>query len=202
MHGHYGVKTPTQQWCIGQLQSHTVHRESKLWIRLWYERCLGGIREEQLWIQSAGHELEVDVAPAPDLPNIGRCRSEGRMPNNDNLAELVAIVGAGNVGGPDKFLPSAADPFDNVLKSFTGERHDVEEKEAARHDTAPSQGLLGGLLALLLNILDTGAGAIMVVVELVEGSEITTETQSEATGVCDEVLEIHRLSSSAVLLMG
>ena len=42
----------------------------------------------------------------------------------------------------------------------------------------------------------------MVVVELVEGSEITTETQSEATGVCDEVLEIHRLSSSAVLLMG
>jgi hypothetical protein len=122
------------------------------------------------------------------------------MPNNDNLAKLVAIVGAGNVGGPDKFPPSAADTFDDVLKSITGERHDVEKKEAARHDTASSQGLLGGLLALLLNILDTGAGAIMVVVELVEGSEITTETQSEATGVCDEVLEIDRLSSSAVLL--
>ena len=55
------------------------------------------------------------------------------MPNNDNLAKLVAIVGAGNVGGPDKFLPSAADTFDDVLKSITGERHDVEKKK--RHAT-------------------------------------------------------------------
>ena len=76
----------------------------------------------------------------------------------------------------------------------------MKEKEAARHDAAPSQRLLGGLLALLLDVLDAGAGAIGIVVELVEGTEITTETQGEASGVCDEILEIHRLCSSAVLL--
>jgi len=120
--------------------------------------------------------------------------------NNDNLAELVALVGAGNVGALDKFLAPAADTFHTVLKGIAHKRHDVEEKEAACHDAAPSQRLLGGLLALLLNVLDASAGAIVVVVELVERSEIPTEAQGKTLCVCDQVPEARRLSSSAFLI--
>ena len=59
----------------------------------------------------------------------------------------------------------------------------MKEEEAACHDAAPSQRLLGGLLALLLHVLDTSARAIVVVIELVECSEITTKAQGEAFGV-------------------
>ena len=82
------------------------------------------------------------------------------MSNNDNLAELIAVVGAGNVRGLHKFLASAANGFHAILNRIASEGHDVKEKEAARHDAAPSQRLLGGLLALLLNVLDADAGAI------------------------------------------
>ena len=165
------MEAPTQQWCIGQLQPHAVHREGKLRIRLWNKRSLGRAREELLRIQGAGHELEVDVATAPHLPHVGRCRSEGCVSNNDDLAELVAIVGVGNVGGLDKFLAPAADAFHTVLKGVADKCHDVKEEETACHDAAPSQRLLGGLLALLLNVLDTSARAIVVMVELVERTE-------------------------------
>ena len=89
------------------------------------------------------------------------------MSNNDNLAELIAVVGAGNVRGLDKFIASAANALHAILNRIASEGHDVKEKGAARHDAAPSQRLLGGLLALLLDILDAGAGAIVIVVELV-----------------------------------
>jgi pheromone shutdown protein TraB len=87
--------------------------------------------------------------------------------NNDNFTELIAVVGAGNVRSLDKFLASAANSLQATLNRIASEGHDVKEKEAARHDAAPSQRLLGGLLALLLNVLDAGAGAIVIVVELV-----------------------------------
>ena len=121
------------------------------------------------------------------------------MANNDNLAELVALVGAGNVGALDKFLAPAADTFHTVLKGIAHKRHDVEEKEAACHDAAPSQRLLGGLLALLLNVLDASAGAIVVVVELVERSEIPTEAQSKTLCVRHQVPEACRLFSAAII---
>ena len=54
--------------------------------------------------------------------------------------------------------------------------------------------------ALLLNVLDASAGAIVVVVELVERSEIPTEAQGKTLCVCDQVPEARRLSSSAFLI--
>ena len=114
-HGHYGVKATAQQWCIGQLQPHAVHREGKLRIRLWYERFLSRVREKLIRIQRAGHELEVDVAAPPHLSHVGRRRTEGCVSNHDDLAELVALVGAGNVRGLDKFLASSADTLHCVL---------------------------------------------------------------------------------------
>ena len=89
------------------------------------------------------------------------------MSNNDNLTELIAVVGTGNVRSLDKFLASAANALHATLNRIASEGHDVKEKEAARHDAAPSQRLLGGLLTLLLDILDAGAGATVIVVELV-----------------------------------
>lgn len=63
---------------------------------------------------------------------------------------------------------------------------------------------LSGLsvLALLLHVLDTGARAIVVVVELVQCSKIATETQGEALCVRDKVLEACRLFSAAVTMCG
>ena len=77
-----------------------------------------------------------------------------------------------------------------------------EKEETACHDAAPSQRLLGCLLALLLNVLDTSARAIVIVVELVECPEITTEAQSETSCICDQILEASRLSSFAFLIWG
>ena len=124
------------------------------------------------------------------------------MSNNDDLAELVAIVGAGNVGGLDKFLAPAADAFHAVLKGVADKCHDVKEEETACHDAASSQRILGGFLALFLNVFDTSARAIVVVVELVECTEITTEAQGETFCICDEVLEASRLSSSVCFIWG
>ena len=89
--------------------------------------------------------------------------------------------------------------FTPFLKGIAHKRQDVEEKEAACHDAAPSQRLLGGLLALLLNVLDASAGAIVVVVELVERSEIPTEAQSKTLCVRHQVPEACRLFSAAII---
>ena len=92
--------------------------------------------------------------------------------NNDDLAELAAIVSVGDVRGLDKFLAPPADALHNFLpktgNSFADEHHDVKEAKPKSNDSAPSQSFLRRLFALFLNVFYTSSRTIVVVIELAQ----------------------------------
>ena len=79
-------------------------------------------RKDLVRIQGARHKLFVYVAATPHLHHVRRRRSERCVSNNDNLAEIVAIVGAGDVRSLDRFLASPADAFDGCVLGLQGPR--------------------------------------------------------------------------------
>ena len=70
------------------------------------------------------------------------------------------------------------DGFDDALhhRGSVGEDYDVKEKESARDDLASSKRLLRCIFALLCNVFDAGVGAVMVVVKLMQSSEVSSKT--------------------------
>ena len=61
--------------------------------------------------------------------------------------------------------------------SNVGEDQDVkEEEESARNDLAFSKSFLSSIPTLLCNILDASVGAIMVMVQLMQRSEVASVT--------------------------
>ena len=66
--------------------------------------------------------------------------------------------------------------------------------------SAPSQSFLRRVFAIFLNVFDTSSRAIVVLIELVHCSEITTVAQAETFAIADIILKIHRLFSTGVVV--
>ena len=78
-----------------------------------------------------------------------------------------------------------------------GEEQDMKEEESARHDLAFSKSFLGSILTLLCNVFDARGGAVMVMVTLMERSEVSNITQRKPAGILDDILTISRLCNTA-----
>ena len=72
----------------------------------------------------------------------------------------------------------------------------VKEEESARNDLAFSKSFLGSIAALLGNIFDAGGGTIMVVVELMQCSEVSNITQRKLVGILDDIRTRSRLCNA------
>jgi hypothetical protein len=87
------------------------------------------------------------------------------------------LVGCGDVGFIYKFFPSTSDALRNNFfceVAHVGKNYNVEVKESACHYPALSERILGNVFRLL-HIFYASARAIMVVIELMECSEIATK---------------------------
>ena len=77
------------------------------------------------------------------------------------------------------------------------EDQDVKEEESARNDLAFAKSLLGSIATLLGNIFDARGGAIMIMVKLMQGSEVSNITQREPAGILDDIFTRRRLCNTA-----
>lgn len=77
------------------------------------------------------------------------------------------------------------------------EDQDVKEEESARDDLAFAKSFLGSIATLLCNVFDARGGAIMVMVKLMQGSEVSSGTQRDPAGILDDIFTGRRLSNSA-----
>ena len=99
----------------------------------------------------------------------------------DWLAELIALVGNRNVRRFHQFFASPPntfrDGFADALqrRDGVGEDQDVKEKDSTGHDFAFSKSFLRCIFALLCHIFDAGVSAIVIVVKLMQSSEISSE---------------------------
>ena len=75
----------------------------------------------------------------------------------------------------------------HALEVDVASAKDVKEPEPAGDDLAFSESVLRSIFALQCNILDARVGAIMVVIQLMQGSEISSQAQCKQVGVLDEV---------------
>ena len=73
----------------------------------------------------------------------------------------------------------------------------MKEEESAGNDLAFSKSFLGSIAALLCNVSDARGGAIMVMVKLMQGSEVSSITQRKSAGILDDILTGSRLSNTA-----
>ena len=62
--------------------------------------------------------------------------------------------------------------------SDVGKHQDMKEPESAGYDLAFSKSLLGRIAALLCNVFDAGGGTIMVMVKLMQRSEVSNIRQT------------------------
>ena len=127
------------------------------------------------------------------------------MPHQNYLTELVAVIGAGDVRCFDTFLPFPADALDGLLPktdgrlySAAGKLHNVEETKTTSDDIAMSQCRLCCFLAFLLHVFHTSARAVVIVIQLVQRSEVTRVAQCESISVGNMILDANKLSSSVL----
>ena len=71
-HRNHSVKDSPEHWGIGHLHSHTVHSLRIRWVDLKYSVLFATSFHEMVGIYGPRHELEVDVAAAPNLSCICR----------------------------------------------------------------------------------------------------------------------------------
>jgi len=76
------------------------------------------------------------------------------------------------------------------------------KEESARHDLAFSKSFLCSIAALLCNVFDARGGAIMVMVKLMQCSEISTITQRKQASILDDILTRRRLCNTAEACCG
>ena len=81
--------------------------------------------------------------------------------------------------------------------SNVGEDQDVKEEESTRHDLAFSTSFLSSIAALLCNVFDARGGAIMVMVKLMQSSEVSSRTQRKLAGILDDIFTGSRLCNTA-----
>ena len=146
------------------------------------------------------HKLEVDVAASPILAYICGGRSKRIISLEDWFAKLIAFVGDRDVWRRHKLFASPSDAFRDrfayALRCVDEEQNMIEE-ESARHDLAFSKSILGSILTLLCDVFDARGGAVMVMVKLMEGSEVSNITQRKPAGILDNVLTRSRLCDAA-----
>ena len=127
------------------------------------------------------------------------------MPHQNDLTELVAVIGAGDVRCFDELLPFPADALDGILPKTdgrlyiaAGKLHDVVEEKTASDDLAISKCLLCCFLALILHICHTSARAVVIVFQLVQRSEATTVAHCENISIGNIDFDANRLLSSVL----
>ena len=87
-------------------------------------------------------------------------------------------------------------------RSNVCEDQDVKEEESARDDFAFAKSFLGSIATLLCNVFDARGGAIMVMVKLIQGSEVSSRTQREPAGILDDIFTRSRLCNTAEACSG
>ena len=176
-HGDKRVKTSSEHGIRRQAMPDTVHRQRESRIHLWRIRLSSTIAEKLRRIQRASHKLEVAIATSPNLPNVCRCRPKGRPPLDHSPEEFAMFVGECNVRLRHQLFPAPSERLgDHGTRQFTEvcEHYNVEEEEAAGYRPALFQCLLRSFLALR-DIFDACAGAVVIVIELMESAKIATE---------------------------
>ena len=204
VHGNDGVKTSPHHGFIGHPHSHAIHGKSFLRIDLKHRRLRRAAFKELVRVQGSWHELKIDVASSPGLAHVIRGRAEWCISLEDGLAELVVVVGRSYVWSVHKpFAPppyTLGDCFGYSSQACTnvGECENVKKPESACNDSAFSECLLGSLLALFGHVLDASGGAIVVVIELMQRSEVACIAQCKLVGVLDEVFAGSGLCNAGV----
>ena len=127
------------------------------------------------------------------------------MPHQNDLTESVAVIGAGDVRCFDKLLPFPADALDGILPktdgrlySAAGKLHDVEEEKTTSDDIAMSKCLLCCFLAFILHVFHTSARAVVIVIQLVQRSEVSSVAHCESISIGNIDLDANRLFSSVL----
>ena len=101
------------------------------------------------------------------------------------------IVGQGNVSSRHEFLTSSPDSLRDhfpCLGAHVRENEDLTEEEAACNRPSFLQRLLGALLRFL-DILDAYTGAIVIMVELVERTEVATKRQRPCNSISSQAVQ-------------
>ena len=78
----------------------------------------------------------------------------------------------------------------------------MKEPESAGNDLAFSKSFLGSLAALLCNVFDACGSAIMVMVKLMQRSEVANITERKLAGILDDVFTRRRLCDTAEACCG
>jgi hypothetical protein len=78
----------------------------------------------------------------------------------------------------------------------------MKEEESAGDDLAFSKSFLCSIAALLRNVFDARGGAIMVMIKLMQGSEVSNITQRKLAGILDDILTRSRLYNTAEACCG
>ena len=127
------------------------------------------------------------------------------MPHQNYLTELVAVIGVSDVRCFDKLLPFPADALDGILPktdgrlySAAGKLHDVEEEKAASDVLAMSKCFLCCLFAFLLHLFHTSDCAVVIVIQLVQRTEVTTVAHCESISIGNADLDANKLFSSVL----
>ena len=126
----------------------------------------------------------------------------------DWLAELIALVGDGNVGFAHQSFPSPSDAFrDGVHYAMqsrrnVGENENMKEEAPTRNDLAFLQSILSSIAALLCNVFNARGSTIVVMVKLMQRAEVSSKTQRKLAGILDNILSRSRLCNIAEALCG
>ena len=86
--------------------------------------------------------------------------------------------------------------------SNVGEDQDMKEPESAGNNLAFSKSFLSSIAALLCNVFDARGCTIMVMVELMQRSEVSNLTKRKLAGILDDVLTRSRLCNTAEACCG
>ena len=86
--------------------------------------------------------------------------------------------------------------------SNVGEDQDMKEEESARHDLAFSKSFLCSIAALLCNVFDARGCAILVMVKLMQRSEVSSITQRKPASILDDIFTRSRLCNTAEACCG
>ena len=72
----------------------------------------------------------------------------------------------------------------------------MKEEESAGNDLAFSKRFLGSIAALLCNLFDAGGGTVMVMVKLMQRSEVSNITQRKPASILDDIRKRNRLCNT------
>ena len=142
--------------------------------------------------RGARHELQVYVASAASLADVGARRSERDEHYDLHSAELVVEVRGGHKRFFYQRFASAPYAFEHCLRAFQDfkDQRDEEEEPADNRLLETSRRLLRLLLSLGFRIFNASVCAIVVVIVRVESPGIPGKALAPALGISLHVLHI------------